>query len=66
MISTQQLKFKPFSLIVAVSKNEGIGFKGDLPWPKIPKEMRHFVNITSEKEPQAFGPHEHAIKSCFF
>lgn len=52
--------------MVAVTKNEGIGFKGDLPWPKIPKEMKHFVNITSSKEPMAFTPAEYALKNCFY
>ena len=66
MISSQQLKFKPFSLVVAVCKNEGIGFKGDLPWPKIPKEMKHFVSVTSSKDPLALTQTEIAMKGCFF
>lgn len=37
--------------------------KGDLPWPKIPKEMKHFVNVTQSKEPMAFTLAEQAIKS---
>lgn len=39
--------YKPFSLIVAVSSNDGIGYQGHLPWPYIPKEMKHFVDITT-------------------
>ncbi len=66
MIGTQQLKYKPFSLVVAVAKNEGIGFKGDLPWPKIPKEMKHFVNVTSSKDPLSFSTADQAMQSCFF
>ncbi len=66
MIGSNQLKYKPFSLVVAVSKNEGIGYKGDLPWPKIPKEMKHFVNVTTSKDPLAFTHGEYAVKNCFF
>lgn len=66
MHSYQQLKYKPFSVIVACSKNDGIGFKGDLPWPKIPKEMKHFVNVTTSKDPLAFTTSENAIKNVFF
>ena len=41
-------KMKSFSLIVAVgSKNGGIGLKGGLPWPYLPKEMKHFVHVTT-------------------
>lgn len=50
------IKIKPFSLVVAVAKNDAIGFKGDLPWPKIPKEMKHFKEITMSKDPLSFTP----------
>lgn len=59
----QQMGIKPFSVIVACSRNEGIGLRGDLPWPKIPKEMKHFVNVTQSKEPLAFTLGEQAVKS---
>jgi hypothetical protein len=58
---------KPFSLIAAMAmKNNGIGLKGDMPWPRIPREMKHFADITTSKEPLAFAPSDFAIKSCFF
>lgn len=44
---------KPFSLVVAVSQNGGIGNKGSLPWCYIAKEMKHFVETTSSTEPMA-------------
>jgi len=37
---------KPFSLVVAYSKNRGIGLKGGFPWPMIPKDLKHFARIT--------------------
>lgn len=61
-----QLKYKPFSLVVAVAKNGVIGNKGDLPWAKIPKEMKHFKEITMSKEPMAFSHSEYAQKFSFF
>lgn len=51
----QSLTLKPFSLVVAVSRNNGIGNQGKLPWPYIPKEMRHFVEITSSLEDMAYS-----------
>jgi dihydrofolate reductase len=51
---------------VAAAKNEAIGFKGDLPWPKIPKEMKHFKEVTMSKEPLSFSTSEYAFKNCFF
>lgn len=36
-----------YSVIAAVSKNGGIGFKGDLPW-RLKNEMQYFNRITSE------------------
>jgi dihydrofolate reductase len=47
-------------------KNNGIGLNNELPWPKIPKEMKHFADITTSKEPLAFSGAESAFKSCFF
>lgn len=39
---------KPYSIVVAASlKDQGIGFQGGLPWPYLPREMRHFVDTTS-------------------
>lgn len=43
-------KFKPYSLVVAVSANNGVGLKGKLPWPYIPRDMKHFVRMTSTSQ----------------
>jgi len=36
-----------YSVIAAVSKNGGIGYKGDLPW-RLKKEMEYFNRMTSQ------------------
>ncbi|KAF0723417.1 dihydrofolate reductase [Aphis craccivora] len=36
-----------YSVIAAVSKNGGIGYKGDLPW-RIKKEMEYFNRMTTQ------------------
>lgn len=36
-----------FSIIVAIDKNSGIGYNGDLPW-KINKDMKYFKTITTK------------------
>lgn len=36
-----------YSVIAAVSKNGGIGYKGDLPW-RIKKEMEYFNKMTTQ------------------
>ena len=40
-------KLKAFSMIVAVGANQEIGYQGKLPWPYIPKDMKHFVRMTT-------------------
>lgn len=35
--------------IVAVDMNWGIGYKGQLPWPKIKRDMKHFRDYTMGK-----------------
>ena len=41
---------KFLNLIVAIcSKNRGIGFNGQLPWPKISEDMKDFLQLTCEK-----------------
>ena len=57
---------KPFSVVVAVSKNNGIGLKGTLPWPHLQKDMKNFAQITSSKEPMSYSLGEMASKLCFF
>ncbi len=47
-------------------KNGGIGLNGDLPWGRIPKELKHFADVTTNKEPLAYSQTDFAIKSCFF
>ena len=39
---------KKFNIIVAYDKNRGIGYKNDLPWPKLKKDMARFVKVTTE------------------
>ena len=52
--------------MVATAKNNAIGKNGDLPWPRIPQDMKHFADITTSKDPMAFTPGEYAMKNCFF
>jgi hypothetical protein len=53
---------KPFSVIVAAGlKNNGIGLKGGMPWPRIPREMKHFADVTTSKEPMAYVTQEYAV-----
>lgn len=35
--------------IAAVDSNWGIGYKGQLPWPKIKRDLKHFQNYTIGK-----------------
>jgi len=47
---------KPFTMIAAMCmKNNGIGLNGDLPWGRIPKEMKHFADVTTSKDPMAYS-----------
>jgi len=36
-----------FSIIVAVSENHVIGLKGDMPWKKLPSDLKYFKDKTS-------------------
>ena len=50
------VSIKPFTLIAAMCmKNNGIGLNGDLPWGRIPNEMKHFAEVTSSKEPLSYS-----------
>ena len=42
---------RTFQIVVAASRNLGIGNKGSLPW-KLPPDMAHFKNITTNKDSQ--------------
>lgn len=33
-------------IIAAVGENYELGYKGDLPWPKIKEDFKHFKNLT--------------------
>lgn len=57
---------KPFSVVVAISKNNGIGNKGSLPWPYLSKDMKHFSHITSSNEGMSLSLSDIAAKECFF
>lgn len=48
-----QTNWKPFSLCVAVSRNNGIGKDGNLPWPMLSRDLKHFAQVTSSVEPMA-------------
>lgn len=41
---------KPFNIIVAATRQGGIGISGSLPWPKLKYDMQHFANITGSKK----------------
>jgi len=46
---------KHFTIIAAVCmKNNGIGLNGDLPWGRIPNELKHFSEVTQSKDPFSF------------
>ena len=60
-------KIKPFAAIVAYCRaNNGIGKDNQLPWPRIRRDMKHFADVTSSREPLALGSAEVASKSLFF
>ena len=62
-----QSSTKPFTVIAAMClKNNGIGLKGDMPWPRIPKELKHFADVTTSKDPLAYSLGDYAMKSCLF
>lgn len=43
---------KTFKIICAVDRNGGIGFKNQLPWPKIKEDMKYFREITTKTTDQ--------------
>ena len=56
---------KPFSLVVAFSKNRGIGLNGGFPWPMIPKDLKHFSRVTQTKQ-LGYSVSEMASQRLFF
>lgn len=38
---------RQFQVMVAVTKSLGVGFKGGLPWKRIPDDMEYFKKVTS-------------------
>lgn len=41
------MPIQSISAIVAMTQDFGIGNKGDLPWPRIPEDMKHFASLTA-------------------
>jgi dihydrofolate reductase len=42
------MNFKPYSILVAADLKRGIGNKRGLPWPKLKRDLKHFVTISKE------------------
>lgn len=42
---------RPFSCVVAADLDDGIGKDNDLPWPRLPTDLRTFKRITSAAAP---------------
>ena len=58
---------KPFNCIVAYCrKNNGIGMNGDLPWPMIKEDLKHFAKITSSTKSMTLDAFDQAKKSVLF
>ncbi|KAF4461556.1 dihydrofolate reductase [Fusarium albosuccineum] len=45
------------TLIVAATRNMGIGAHGTMPWTGLRKEMKFFARVTTRLAPQVFQPH---------
>lgn len=45
------------TLIVAATRNMGIGANGSMPWNGLRKEMQYFARVTTHLPPQVFGPY---------
>jgi dihydrofolate reductase len=61
-------KIIPFSVIVAASKNGGIGLKSNgsgFPWPLIKKDLAHFARVTKCTN-LALTPSEVAAQTGFY
>jgi len=42
---------KDLTLIVAATRNMGIGFHGSMPWSGLRKEMQYFARVTTRVPP---------------
>lgn len=47
MTSAIVQSLKDVQLIVAQTRERGIGFQGGLPWPRLPLDMKRFVDLSS-------------------
>ena len=45
------------TLIVAATRNMGIGLNGSMPWKGLRKEMQYFARVTTRPPPQVRRPH---------
>jgi len=56
------------TLIVAATRNMGIGAHGTMPWTGLRKEMQYFARVTTRLPPQVRGrpaPHFLPSSSCY-
>lgn len=44
------------TLIVAATRNMGIGAQGGMPWKGLRKEMQYFARVTTRLPPQVRSP----------
>ena len=66
-LQMNSLKIKPFSCIVAYCRsNQGIGMSGQLPWPMIKADLKHFAKVTSSTEPLGLNAFDQAQKIMLF
>lgn len=40
-----------FACVLAVDRRSGIGRNNDLPWPRLPSDLKHFARVTSTAPP---------------
>lgn len=54
------------TLIVAATRNMGIGRAGTLPWTGLKKEMAYFARVTKRVEAQSSGTAEPSVCSSMW
>ena len=42
---------RSFSIVVAATRMGGIGYKGGMPWPRLPRDLAFFKRLTSTGSP---------------